>query len=412
MVGFLKLPPARAAVPSLFILAFMASLGPFGDTEYTPSLPSIARAMDVTYSKAQLTMTIYLVGFAFGQLLYGPVSDRFGRRPTILFAITTFFIGSMICMVSVNLYMMLFGRFVQSLGACAGGIISNAAVRDAFPPEKRTRMFLEVNTAFSLAPGIGPIAGSLIDHYWGWESNFFLLSVLAILLLICIVFLFPETNRHKNPKATHPTRLLKNYLSLFRHVDFIYYVLVVGLGTGVVYCALVEAPALVVNQIGLPSKTFVVVTLCVTGAFMLGAGICGLLSKFYSDAYLVIIGLLIMLTGSLALGYFDYKDWVTLPTMLGAISFIFSGIAFVVPVGTSLALSPFQKVAGSASSMAGCISMSMASASTWLISILPNRPSFDLFITFSVLSSLGLVLALLAPLFAPGTVSRCCDDED
>ena len=122
--------------------------------------------------------------------------------------------------------------------------------------------------------------------------------------------------------------------------------------------------------------------------------------------------LLVMLTGSLALGYFDYKDWVTLPTMLGAISFIFSGIAFVVPVGTSLALSPFQKVAGSASSMVGGISMGMAAASTWLISVLPNRPSFDLFITFSVLSSLGSVLALLALLFAPGTVSRRCDDAD
>ena len=406
----LKLPSPQVTVPSLFILTFMASLGPFGDTEYTPSLPAIAKAMNVDYGKAQLTMTVYLVGFSLGQLLYGPFSDRFGRRPTILFAISTFLVGSVICMVSINLPMILFGRFIQSAGACAGGIISNAAVRDAFSPEKRTMVFLEVNTAFSLAPGIGPIAGSLIDHYWGWEANFYLLAALAALLVICLLFLFPETIRQKSPNATHPGRLLKNYLSLFTHLHFVYYVLLVSVGTGVVYCSLVEAPTLVVDQIGLSATTFVMITICVTGSFILGAGVCGLLSKFYADPILVIIGLLIMLTGSLAIGFFDYWHWVTLPTMLSSMSFIFSGIAFVIPVATSLALAPFQKVAGSASSMIGCISMGMASGSTYLISILPSRPSFDIFVTFTLLTGLGLTLVFVTHIFAPQIISQSYRD--
>jgi DHA1 family bicyclomycin/chloramphenicol resistance-like MFS transporter len=408
----ITLPSAQTAVPSLFILAFMASLGPFGDTEYTPSLPAIAGAMNVDYGKAQLTMTVYLVGFALGQLLYGPFSDRFGRRPAILFAISTFLAGSLICMVSINLPMILFGRFVQSLGACAGVIIANAAVRDAFSPESRTVVFLEVNMAFSVAPGIGPIVGSLIDHYWGWAANFFLLAALATVLLICLLFFFPETIREKRPKATHPDRLIKNYLSLFSHLSFVYYVLLVGIGTVVVYCSLVEAPNLVVNQIGLPTTTYVIITLCITASFILGAGVCGLLSKFFTDPQLVIIGLLIMLTGSLAIGFFDYLNWVTLPTMLSSMSFIFSGIAFVCPVSTSLAMAPFQRVAGSASSMIGCVSMGMAAAGTYFISILPNRPSFDIFFTFTLLSGLGLLSTLLIYRFAPQIVSPSCHDAN
>ncbi|MGX2040028.1 multidrug effflux MFS transporter [Methylocaldum sp. MU1018] len=400
-----QLPSARSATPSFFILAFMAALGPFGDTEYTPSLPSIARALGVTYGQAQLTMTVYLIGFAIGQVLYGPVSDSFGRRPTILFAIATFFLGSLICAVSVDLDMILFGRFVQSAGACAGGILSNAAVRDAFPPEEQTKVFLEVNTVFALAPGIGPIAGSLVDHYFGWEANFYLLAVLALLLLICLLLFFPETNRYENPEAIRPGRVVKNYLSLFRHPDYLCYVLVVGLGEGVVYCSLVEAPALVMIEIGLPSKTFIIVTTCVSGAFLLGAAACGLSSRFASDRTLITAGWLIMLTGALAIGYFDHEHRITLFTLLGPISVIFGGIAFVIPVATAVALAPFEKIAGSASSMLGSLSMGIASASTYFISTLSGSPSFAVFFTFTLLIGLGLSLAILGRAFSDKAAS-------
>jgi DHA1 family bicyclomycin/chloramphenicol resistance-like MFS transporter len=395
----LQIPSALSTAPSFFILAFMASLGPFGDTEYTPSLPSIARAMGVAYGQAQLTMTVYLFGFAIGQMLYGPVSDSFGRRPTILFAITTFLLGSLICAVSVDLDMMLFGRFVQSAGACAGGILSNAAVRDAFPPEEQTRVFLEVNTVFALAPGAGPIAGSLIEHYLGWEANFYLLAILACLLLISLLLFFPETNRHRNPNAIRPVWLLKNYLSLFRHWDYVCYVLVVGIGESVVYCSLVAAPALVMIEIGLPSKTFIIVTTCVSGAFLLGAAACGLSSKFVSDAKLIVIGWLIILAGALAIGYFNTEHRVTLPTMLGPISFIFGGVAFVIPVSTSIALAPFEKITGSASALLGGLSMGMASSSTYLMSILAGSPSFVVFFAFTSLAVIGLALAVLGQVF-------------
>lgn len=401
----LQIPPALSTTPSFFILAFMASLGPFGDTEYTPSLPGIARAMNVTYGQAQLTMTVYLVGFAIGQVLYGAASDSFGRRPTILFAISTFFLGSLICAVSVDLDMILFGRFVQSIGACAGGILSNAAVRDAFPPEEQTKVFLEVNTAFSLAPGVGPIAGSLVEHYYGWEANFYLLAALAFVLLICLLLYFPETNRYRNPKAILPARLVENYLFLFRHWEYLCYVVVVGLGEGVVYCSLVEAPALVMIEIGLPSKTFIVVTTCVSGAFLVGAATCGLLSKFLCDRKLILIGWLIMLTGSLAIGYFNHEQRVTLGTMLGPISFIFSGVAFVIPVGTSVALAPFEKIAGSASALLGSLSMGIASASTYLISTLTGSPSFAVFFAFTSLSGAGLALAALGHVFSDKSAS-------
>jgi len=387
--------------PSLFILVFMASLGPFGDTEYTPSLPNIARSLQIAYGQAQLTMTVYLFGFAVSQLLYGPFSDRFGRRPVILFAIATFFVGSLICALSTDLTMLLLGRFVQSLGACAGAVLSNAAIRDTFPPSMQTKVFLKVNTAFALAPGIGPIAGSLIDHYLGWAANFYLLAAMAVLLLLSLFVAFPETNRHRNPSATKPRNILKNYLHLFHHPDYVYYIVLIGLSIGIIYSSLVEAPHLVMVELGYPSKTFVIVAICIVSGFMLGAGGCAWLGRYLHDPQLIVTGLTIMLSGSLAMGYCAYVDWITLPTMLAAIATVYIGLAFVVPVATAGALEPFEQNAGSAAAMLGCVSMGLASASTYFISILPKNSPEALFITFTLLTGISLALTFTMQRFQP-----------
>ena len=295
---------AEKTVPSLMILVFMSALGPFGDTEYTPSLPNIAHALGVSYGQVQLSMTVYLLGFALSQLFYGPFSDRFGRRPLIMIAIGAFLVGSLICALSTDLYWLLLGRFVQSLGASGGMVISNAAIRDAFPLSGQTRMFIKVNAVFALAPAVGPIAGSLIDHYLGWQANFYLLAILAVLLMISVYFAFPETNRNRNAAATRPRIFVQNYRNFFGHPDYVYHVVVLGLGIGVVYCSLVEAPHLVMVELGYPSKAFVVVSLSIVLGFMLGAGACAVLQKSLADTQLILIGLLIMLAGSLATGYF------------------------------------------------------------------------------------------------------------
>lgn len=396
----MKNNPERV-LPSLFILTFMAALGPFGDTEYTPSLPSIASSLAISYGQVQLTMTVYLLGFALSQIFYGPFSDRYGRRPVIMFGISTFLIGSLICSFSFNLDMLLLGRFIQSLGACAGNVISNAATRDAFPPKQQTRVFLQVNSALSLAPGIGPIAGSLIDHYLNWQANFYLLAFLAVLLLFSLYFAFPETNFNRDANATRPRHFLRNYQLLFTHPGYVYYAILAGLSFGAIYCSLVEAPHLVMVELGYPSSTFVIVAVCIVSGFVLGAGSCAYLGKFLHDPQLIVIGLLIMLFASLTIGYFSYQQWITLTNMLAAIATLYIGLAFVIPVATSRALAPFGRNAGTASSMFGCVSMGLASLSTYFISVLPNNSPDALFITFTLLAGLSLILTVLANIFWP-----------
>jgi DHA1 family bicyclomycin/chloramphenicol resistance-like MFS transporter len=260
----------------------------------------------------------------------------------------------------------------------------------------RTRVFLQVNTIFALAPGVGPIAGGLVDHYLGWQYNFYVLAVLALLLLVALFLRFPETNRHLNPEAAKPGVFLRTYLHLLSRPVYLYYVVMVGLAFGLTYASLVEAPHLVMTEFGYPSKMFVVVAFCIVASFIIGASLCTALNRYISDPTLILLGLLIMLAGSIAVGAFDHLHFVNLTTMLGSISLIYVGIAFVVPVATSRAVEPFETIAGSASALLGSLSMGLASAATLFVSLLPGNSAEVMFIAFSSISGFGVLTTLIA----------------
>jgi MFS transporter, DHA1 family, multidrug resistance protein len=173
----------------------------------------------------------------------------------------------------------------------------------------------------------------------------------------------------------------------------------IGVGIGLTYASLVEAPHLVITEFGYPSKMFTVVAFCIVAAFIVGATLCSLLSRRIADPALILTGLMVMLAGSLTLGLFDRLGLVSLTTMLGSISLIYVGIAFVVPVATARAVAPFETIVGSASALLGSLSMGLASASTLFVALLPGNSAEVMFIAFTAISGLGVLVTQLAFLF-------------
>ncbi len=379
-------------IPSLFVLVMMVSVGPFGDTEYIPSLPSIARSLGVAYGATQLTMTTYLFGYGFSELFYGPLSDRFGRKPVMLFGAAVFIVGSVICFTSYEIQQLLAGRFVQALGSCAGGVISSAAIRDAFPEGQRAKVFAKRDAAFAIAPGLGPIVGSFVDHQFGWHANFLVLIILAVVLFISVWWFFPETNLHRNRDALSSKLIFRNYYSILRDPYFVPYLIVVGLCIGVVYSALIEAPALIINMLKLTSNWFAVVAAGVVVSFIIGSIVFTILSNRVSDNIIIVSGLCVMLIGSLLLALFVKLGEITFMSMVGPIMIIIGGVALVVPPAMANALEPFKNVTGSASAMMGFIQFFIAGLSTLGVSALHQGGSVAVPLFFSALSLLGILV--------------------
>ena len=193
--------------PALTLLAFMMALAPFGDTEYTPAMPAITQALATDYGTVQPTMTFYLAGSALSQLVFGPLADRYGSRPMMLAGTALLVAGFLFSVASFSIWPLLASRLVQGLGASAGGVVADAAVRGAFAADERQRVYAKLSAAFALAPALGPVAGAYLVQALDWRANFAVLVALGALLWFAVWRCLPETRPHPDRRAIRPRRL-------------------------------------------------------------------------------------------------------------------------------------------------------------------------------------------------------------
>ncbi|MEY8767583.1 multidrug effflux MFS transporter [Francisella philomiragia] len=376
--------------PSIFILILMVSLGPFGDTIYAPALPEIKTILGTDYPHVQLTITSYLLGYSISQLLYGPFSDRFGRKPVMLVGSGFFIISSIICLLSTNIDTLIYARLLQGFGAAAGGVIATVAVKDAFKVSEQGAIFAIMNIAFALAPAFGAILGVFLSP----NLIFWILLVAATFLFIQVTVFFPETVKEKNIDALTLRSFFKNYFSLFKDHQFFFATFVLGINISVIYACLVTAPDIFINILKLEKANFLYLLTIMVTAVVLGSIICSKLSRVIAYKHLVNFGMLCTLISGLLFIYAFHKlTGLTLSIALtGVLSLTFIGVSFSVPLLTPIALENFTTTAGAASSVMGFMQMGIASITTAVISQIHFGSEFTLAFAFVLLPLIGLII--------------------
>ena len=378
------------------LLSLMMAIGPFGDTEYAPALPAIAHALQADYGLVQLTMTSYLFGSAVSRLFYGPLSDRFGRRPLMLGGTIILIVGALICLISFNIWPLIAGRLVQGVGACAGGVVADAAVRDAFAADRRQAVYARITAVFALAPAAGPIAGIYLTEWLGWHANFGLLVLLSVMLWVLVWRYLPETNVKRDPKALEGARLRHHVWKALTTRGFVLYASLGGFCVGVVYTALIGAPDLVLNVLKRGNTGIMIVSLAILLAFVLGAGMGVLFSKKLPPDLFIGAGLALLLAASgwLMLVALLIGKQGTLATFLVPIGVCFIGVGMVVPVATARAMAPFGENTGIASSLLGSIQMLVAALGTLAMGLLHSGAVIDIPIVFLALAGIACLAQL------------------
>ncbi len=376
--------------PSIFILILMVSLGPFGDTIYAPALPEIKTILGTDYPHVQLTITYYLLGYSISQLLYGPFSDRFGRKPVMLVGSGFFIISSIICLLSTNIDTLIYARLLQGFGAAAGGVIATVAVKDAFKVSEQGAIFAIMNIAFALAPAFGAILGVFLSP----NLIFWILLVAATFLFIQVTVFFPETVKEKNIDALTLRSFFKNYFSLFKDHQFFFATFVLGINISVIYACLVTAPDIFINILKLEKANFLYLLTIMVTAVVLGSIICSKLSRIIAYKHLVNFGMFCTLISGLLFIYAFHKlTGLTLSIALtGVLSLTFIGVSFSVPLLTPIALENFTTTAGAASSVMGFMQMGIASITTAVISQIDFGSEFTLAFAFVLLPLIGLII--------------------
>jgi MFS transporter, DHA1 family, multidrug resistance protein len=377
--------PAARTMPlglQVAVLAALSANGTLATNILLPSLPEIAVAVSVSSAEVTSAITIFLAMFAVGQLVVGPVSDRFGRRAPVIIGFAVFFLGSAWCALANDLPTLLAGRVVQAAGACATSVLSRAIARDLFEGEKLARVLTFVMIAMAAAPGFSPLVGGALDHFFGWRSAFTFVAVFAAIAAIGYILVFGET--HHGPRiAFDPRPIAKSYWSLSTDRRFVIPAATVSLILGGLFAMFSALPRVLIEGLGF---TPVQLGLFFAGTVMIvfSAGIIA--TKIVPHLGLdrsICLGLALACAGGGMLLLFALFD-KRFPSFLAATCVFLLGMGMVNPLCSAQALSPFGDRAGAASALLGFWQMLAAALGVSLAAVIAK----------DAMTGLGLVLVL------------------
>ncbi len=356
--------PANSLAVTILLTALVA-LGPISTDLYLPSLPGMARAFGGDVDQVQLTLSLFLAGFAVGQLVYGPLSDRFGRRPVLLAGVALFVIATAVCALAPSLPMLIASRFVQALGACAGPVIGRAVVRDVYGREGAARVLAYMSAAIALAPAIGPIIGGFLEIWFGWRANFVALLVFGIAGLAGAYAILPETNRDPDPRAAMPVAILSTFGMLLRNRAFLGYMLCYTAGYGTLFAFISGSSFVFIEAVGLAPEQFGFCFAFMVVGYIAGAVLSGRLIRKQGLDRLIAAGGIIAAAAGAALAGIGWSG-MALEGLEGAMlllvpaAIVAFGIGLVMANAMVGAISPFPRAAGSAAALVGFVQMSGA----------------------------------------------------
>jgi len=378
----------------LIVIGVMSGIGPVSIDLYLPAFPMIEGEFGTR--GVERTMASYLLGLTLGQLLYGPISDRFGRKPPLYVGFVIYTIGALGCAFASSLTMLTVFRVIQGLGSCSGMTIGRAIVRDRCEPEQAARAFSTLMMIVSVAPVLAPVAGGFIVASMGWRTAFFIQAALGVCILIGIRFLVTESLDRRHVQPLHLSGALHNYWSLLKDRAFMAYSLIGGCAMASVFSYIAGAPTVLPAMYGVSPETFGWL-IGINGIAFMSASRLNvralrtaapqkILSRVVSIPSFV--GVALIITGVVA------NALVAVPLLIVlALQFsYFISAARLPPNVSALALAPRVRDAGAASSLMGALQSVCAMSAGFAITVANNNTLVPLAI---VMTSCALLCVAL-----------------
>jgi DHA1 family bicyclomycin/chloramphenicol resistance-like MFS transporter len=383
-------PDVSSTFLQIAVLAALAATGTLATNILLPSLPQMAASLNVSSAAVTSAITVFLAVFAFGQLVVGPISDRYGRRWPVLTGFAVFFVGSVWCGIATDLPSLLAGRVVQAAGACATSVLSRAIARDLFSGAALGRAMALIMIAMAAAPGFSPLLGGALDYAFGWRSEFVFVGAFAAIGAVGYGVALGEThNSTRNP--LNPLAIAKNYFGLVVDRRFLVPAATVSLIMGGLFAMFSAAPRVLIEDLHFsPIQLGLFFAGTVMIVFAAGMLATKLAPRFGLDRS-ISGGLLTAAAGSVAVLLVSIFNAAFLPFLAGICVFLL-GMGIVNPLGTAQALSPFGEKAGAASALLGFWQMMAAAIGVWLAATLSHKAMFGLGIVLTVASLLALGL--------------------
>lgn len=377
------------------ILGSLSAFGPLAIDMYLPAFPRIAHDLHCPIGAVQLTLSVFLVGLALGQFVWGTLSDRWGRRLPMLLGCAAFVAAAVICSVTRSISVLIAARFVMGLGGSAGVVVSRAVVRDLFDEHESARFYAMMMIIGGLAPILAPSLGSLLLAWWSWRSIFLFVACFAACCLLGILARVPETLPHGARMFGNAAVVLRNYVGLIRNRKFIYYALSVGFGYSGLFAYISSSPFLFMKLFGVsPQRYSLLFMTNAAGIYCAGQSNRWLLRRL-GPRQILGRAAVINLAAGVSLVVVALGGWGGLPLFFALLFIVISSLGWIFPNVIAVAMKPVADQAGSASALLGVMQFTFGAASASFIGALAARtalPAVSVIAVSSLCSWLMLVL--------------------
>ncbi|MGN6532566.1 MAG: multidrug effflux MFS transporter [Ginsengibacter sp.] len=357
---------------TIFTLGLLSAMGAFSIDMYLPGFPDIARDLHTTVAHITLSITSFFIGISIGQLIYGPLLDKFGRKKPLYIGLIVYLLASIACAFAPSANALIAIRFLQALGSCAGMVASRALVRDIFPVQENAKIFSLLMLVLALSPIVAPTLGGYVSSAFGWQFIFYILAGIAGITLLLVYLKLPKGRMPDASLSLLPKPIISGFLVVSKVPQFFTYAFAGAIASSGLYAYIAGSPFVFMELYHVSGKQYGWIFAIIAMGLITASQVNTLLLRKYTSEQIVRATLFCQCLAGIALVIGTYFHLLGLYSTIFLIWVFLSTQGFAFPNSSALSLAPFTKNAGTASALMGAIQLGIGAVSTALVSIFNN----------------------------------------
>lgn len=358
----------------ILILGALNTITPFSIDMYLPAFPRIAADLHTSISNVALSVSTYFLGFALGQILYGPLLDRFGRKPPLYGGLILYLIATIGCFTAGTIEMLWVVRFIQALGGCVASVAAMAMVRDFFPVEKSAVVISFLVLILGASPLLAPTVGSFIVDWWGWHFVFIILAAITFIILLLVFFFLPEGHAPDKSISLKPAPIIKGFKEVLTEPRFYVFALAGTFSFSGLFVYVAHSPAIFMDHFHLTEKLYGGVFALLAVGFIGGSQLNHILTRHFSNRQILKTVLMVQTILAILFLVGSMNSWYGLAAVIVFLFLLLSCCGITYPNAAALCMAPFSKNAGTASALLGFIQIGVGGLISASVSLLPFDP--------------------------------------
>ncbi|MBE5318655.1 multidrug effflux MFS transporter [Pedobacter sp. MR2016-19] len=393
----------------ILILGSLAALGPFSIDMYLPGFVDIAKDLRSNESTVALSLSSFFIGISAGQLLYGPLLDKFGRKKPLYFGLALYIFASFLCLAVTDVNQLIVLRFVQAIGSCATAVASVAMVRDLFSVEESPKVFASLMLVIAVSPMLAPTAGGYLIAALGWKYVFVFLGLMAILMLLASIFKLPESYKPDPNYSLKPKPILTNFFTVLKEPQFYTYALISSITFSGLFAYVSSSPQVFMKIYEVSKTGYGWIFALLSVSFIGSSQVNSLLLRWFTSKKIVTYALIAQCIFSLIFLVFALNNWLGLYSTIGFIALFLACLGLINPNAAALSLAPFTKNAGSASALMGALQMGLGALASVMVSLFSEHSVVPMPLVMTAAAFIALCCLLIGRRFITTEVEASPD---